>query len=159
MLIDAVWVPRKVAVTVTFWHNATGNGSTTVIVNVCGRLAGWPPLAVPPLSDSVTVTVATPPAPAAGVYVSVPFRATAGCPVGVKSALLLLVTVKPTSACPLSFAGPVLICVAHPVTVCAGKFFATDWLAPLVKVGRSFTAVMPIVTVPVPTPPSASLAV
>ena len=49
-----------------------------------------PPLAVPPLSISRTVTVATPSWPAAAVKVSVPFGLIAGC--AEKSTLLLLVT-------------------------------------------------------------------
>ena len=32
----------------------------TVMVNVCGAEVSWPPFAVPPLSRSVTVTVALP---------------------------------------------------------------------------------------------------
>ena len=39
----------------------------TVIVNVCGALVSTPPLAVPPLSWMLTVTVATPNASGAAV--------------------------------------------------------------------------------------------
>src|SRR5262245_24726835 len=67
LLIDAVAVPMSVAATVTGAHWATGGGSTIVIVNDCGALVLTPPLAVPPLSLSVTVTLATPTAPAAPV--------------------------------------------------------------------------------------------
>src|SRR5262245_3697154 len=67
LLIDAICVPRNVAVTVTFWQTATGTGSTIVIVKVCGAVVSDPPFAVPPLSTSLTVTVATPAMPAAGV--------------------------------------------------------------------------------------------
>ena len=49
------------------------------MVNVCGGLVSLPPLAVPPLSTALTVTVADPTASSAGVYVSVPFAATPGC--------------------------------------------------------------------------------
>ncbi len=44
----------------------------TVIVKVCAADVSTPPLAVPPLSCSKTVTVAVPKAFSAGVYVSVP---------------------------------------------------------------------------------------
>ena len=63
-----------------------------VMVNVCVDESS-PPLDVPPSSLSTTVTVATPDAPAAGVYVSVPV---AGLIVGcvLNRVLLLLVSVK-----------------------------------------------------------------
>jgi hypothetical protein len=91
----------------------------TVIVNVCGALVSTPPLAVPPSSCSRTVTVADPLALAAGVYVNVPFAAIVGC--AVNSAVLSLPTIK-FSVCPASFAGPALIPVAHPATVCGPAF-------------------------------------
>ena len=53
--------------------------AVTVIVKVCVALVSTPPLAVPPLSWIVTVTVAVPTAFAAGVKVSVPVGLTAGC--------------------------------------------------------------------------------
>src|SRR6185436_2976919 len=62
----------------------------TRIVNVWSALVSWPPLAVPPLSNSRTVTVAEPKAFAAGVYVSVPVGLMAGNTL--KSALLLVET-------------------------------------------------------------------
>ena len=40
---------------------------TTEIVKVCAALVSWPPLAVPPLSWTCTVTVAVPLAVVAGV--------------------------------------------------------------------------------------------
>ena len=53
--------------------------TVTVIVNVCGALVSMPPFAVPPLSCSHTVTVATPGvAVGEGVNVSVPFAVTFG---------------------------------------------------------------------------------
>src|SRR3954469_23596480 len=76
------------------------------------------------------------------------------------SALLLLLTMK-FSAWPLSSAGPPLISVAHAVTVCAPLSWVADWLAPLVKLGASLTAVTVTVKVcvalvsmpPLATPP------
>src|SRR4029079_4216322 len=75
-------------------------------------------------------------------------------------ALLLLLTMK-FNTCALSSAGPALIAVAHPVTVCAPLFWVADWFAPLVKLGASFTAVTVMVNVcaalvsapPLATPP------
>src|SRR4051794_41362803 len=49
-----------------------------------------------------------------GVNVSVPFAATVGC--AAKRALFVFVTTK-FSACPLSFAAPALMDVAHPLIV------------------------------------------
>src|SRR3954469_7395522 len=89
----------------------------TVIVNVCAALVSTPPLAVPPLSCAVTVTVADPVAPAADVKVSVPVADTAGW--AENSAVLLLVTMKFT-VCALSLDAPALIAVAH----------ALDWAPP-----------------------------
>src|SRR5437867_1555642 len=77
--------------------------AVTVIVNVWGGLLSTPPLAVPPLSWSCTVTVAVPLALEAGVYVSVPLAEINGCTAN--SALLLLVTRKFTVWAD-SFAGP-----------------------------------------------------
>src|SRR5437867_2082985 len=54
-------------------------------------------------------------------------------------ALLLLLSWK-VSACPLSSAGPALMAVAQPVTVCAAASSSTAWSAPLVNEGASLTA-------------------
>src|SRR5437773_1644764 len=90
------------------------------MVNVCGGLVSDPPLSVPPSSCNRTVTVATPFALAAGVYVSVPFGAIAGCVEN--KALLVFEThvgqVKSTT-CAASFAGPALIAVAQLPPFCA----------------------------------------
>src|SRR5262245_45625984 len=64
----------------------------TVIVKVCTGLVSAPPFAVPPRSCSWTLTVAVPFVLAAGVYVSVPPTATAGC--AENSALLSFETMK-----------------------------------------------------------------
>ena len=53
--------------------------AVTAIVNVWAGLVSLPPKAVPPLSTACTVTVASPLAPAAVVYVKVPFGCTCGC--------------------------------------------------------------------------------
>ncbi len=92
----------SVAVTVTFWQRATGGGSNTVIVKLCGALVSTPPFAVPPSSCSRTVTFATPIWLGASVKVNVPLGATAGCTEN--GAVLSLVTMK-FSACPLHSAG------------------------------------------------------
>ncbi len=67
----------------------------TVIMKVCGALAFVPPLAVPPLSWAITVTVATPKALTAGVKLSVPWASIAGWTP--KMALLSFVTRKLTT--------------------------------------------------------------
>ena len=95
----------------------------TVIVNVCGADVSTPPLAVPPLSESVSVIVAVPATPGASVYVSVPVDDTAG-PALNSAGLVLPVTLK-VSVCAASSAGPALIAVAHGVTVCAPEFSVT----------------------------------
>src|SRR5678815_188211 len=51
----------------------------TLMANVHGADVSWPPLAVPPLSWATAVTLATPHALGAGVYVSVPSGLIAGC--------------------------------------------------------------------------------
>src|SRR5258705_545642 len=89
----------------------------TAMVNVCGALVSSPTLAVPPPSDSITLTVATPVALAASVYVRVAWAARGGWPL--KRALLLFVTLKVTD-CPDSSAGPALIDVAQLGMLCAG---------------------------------------
>src|SRR6266568_2316080 len=63
-----------------------------VIVNVTGAEVSTPPFAVPPLSCSVTVTVALPNAFGAEVKVSTPAAEIAGCTE--KRALLLFDTLK-----------------------------------------------------------------
>ena len=98
----------------------------------------------------MTVTVATPTVPF-GVYVSVPVGEIAGA--AENSAALLLLTPKLT-VWPASFAGPTLMFVAHPVTVCAVTVvFGTLWFAPFVKLGTSLTEVTVIDTVAVALPP------
>ncbi|MPN60846.1 hypothetical protein SDC9_208579 [bioreactor metagenome] len=82
----------------------------TVMVKVCVADVSTPPLATPPLSFNVTLTVATPLALAAGVYVNLPVLLIAGC--AENKALLLFVTVN-VRICPLSFAGPLLKEVAQ----------------------------------------------
>ena len=116
----------------------------TVIVKLCSGDALTPPLRVPPSSYSRTVTVAVPYASAAGVYVSVPSAAMAGCTAN--SALLSLLTAK-SSACPASFAGPALTFIAQPTPVCAPQSSSTCWSAPFVNDGASFTALTSTVIV------------
>src|SRR5437667_25447 len=53
--------------------------AVTVMVKVCGVEVSAPPLAVPPLSERVTVTVAVPFALAAGVKLSTPDGEIEGC--------------------------------------------------------------------------------
>ena len=72
---------------ITAWSGAAGRSklgasftAVTVIMNVCAALVSTPPLAVPPLSDTLNVIVAVPFALAAGVYVSTPFEAIDGEP-------------------------------------------------------------------------------
>ncbi len=87
-----------------------------MILNVRDTLVSTPPLATPPLSFATTVTVATPFAFAAEVNVSVPFEATAGC--AEKSPALSLPTTNET-VCDDSSAGPGVIALAQPATLCA----------------------------------------
>ena len=91
-------------------------------MNVCGALVSTPPLAVPPLSCSCTVTSVLPLALGAGVNVSVPVAEIAGATVN--SAGLAGVTRK-LSVCAASSAGPALIAVAQPVTDCAPALSST----------------------------------
>src|SRR5579862_303613 len=109
------------------------------MANVCEALVSAPPFEVPPLSCRVIVIVAEPLAFAAGVYVKVPVGLIDG-PAENNPGFVLPVTLKCTVWADSSD-GPGLIAVAHPVTVCAPAFSRTDWSAPLVKVGASFTAV------------------
>ena len=76
----------------------------TVILKVCTTDVSTPPLAVPPSSLSLTLTVATPKAFLAGVKVSVPV---AGSIVGSSANNSGLSTVTTNVAfCPDSLAGP-----------------------------------------------------
>ena len=59
---------------------------------------------------------------------------------------MLPVTTK-VSVWPLSLAGPALMPVAQPATVCAPASSSTVWSAPFVKLGASLTAVTVIVKV------------
>ena len=101
--------------------DTAGALAVTVTVKVCGELVSTPPLAVPPLSWAVTVTVTVPGTPM-GVNVSVPSDAIAGC--AVKSALFGFDRLKLT-VCPLSFAGPAEMFVAKPAVVFGPEFPAT----------------------------------
>ena len=103
-----------------------------------------PPSAVPPSSWAVIVTCAVPCAPDAGVNVSVPPGLTAGW--AANSELLSLLVVK-AIACDDSSAGPGVMCVAQPPTVCAGSSSRTVRSAPAVNVGASLTDVMVMVNV------------
>src|SRR6059036_1051142 len=120
--------------------------AVTVMINVCGALVSTPPLAVPPLSLAVTVTVAAPLALGADRYVNVPADDTLGCTA--KRPLLLLVTMKVT-ICPAatSSGGPARILVAQPVTVCVPASSRAVWSGPLVKLGGSLTGVTLMVNV------------
>ena len=109
----------------------------TVIVNCCVTEVSWPPLAVPPLSWSVTDTVAEPLALGADVKVSVPAGLIAGCTE--KRPLLLFVTVK-ANVWPLSLAGPALIFAAWFGMVCGPLSSLTTGPAARANVGASFTA-------------------
>src|SRR5579872_7263091 len=115
------------------------------MTKVCGALVSTPPFAVPPLSLSTMVMVAEPLLFVAGVYVSVPVGLMDG-PAENNPGLVLPVTWNVT-VCADSSAGPVLIAVAQPLTVCAPEFSSTVWSAPLVKLGGSLTAVIVIETV------------
>ena len=66
----------------------------TVIVKVCGAEVSTPPLAVPPLSCSLTVTFAVPLTLGCAVYVSVAVGVDRRLPAGENSGLLSLVTMK-----------------------------------------------------------------
>ena len=81
----------------------------TVMVKFTVAEVSTPPLAVPPLSCRLTLTVAVPNAFGAGVNVSTPAAEMEGC--AVKSALLLLAAMKCT-VCVLSF-GPGEMAEAH----------------------------------------------
>src|ERR671925_614921 len=104
----------------------------TLIVKVWGALVSTPPLAVPPLSTALTVTVAAPLASAVGVYVSFPLDATAGWTAKrpVLSAETLNVTVWGDSP-----AGPGEMAVAQPATDFGPPSSSTLWFAPTEKLG------------------------
>src|SRR5436190_911221 len=85
--------------------------AVTVMVNCTDAEVSTPPLAVPPLSERNTVTVAEPKAFGAGVNVSVPLALIEG-PLA-KSDGLLFETMLNVSVCDDSLAGPALIAVAH----------------------------------------------
>ena len=87
--VIVTFVPPAVLPLVGLMLVTVGALLVTVRVKVCGALVSTPPLAVPPLSMAVTVTVATP-GVLPGVKVSVPSLAIAGWVV--KRALLLLLT-------------------------------------------------------------------
>ena len=91
----------------------------------------------------MTDTLAVPNAFAAGVNVSVPSGATAGC--AENSPLLSFETVNVT-VWPDSSGGPALIAVAH-VELCGPESSFTVTLPPPVKLGGSFTLVTVIVNV------------
>ena len=95
----------------------------TLIVKICGAEVSLPPLAVPPLSFSTTVSVAVPLVCAAGVYVSTPVGATAGP--AAKSPGLVLFVIWNVSVCPASLGGPALMAVAHGLTVCGPALTST----------------------------------
>jgi hypothetical protein len=80
-----------------------------VMVNVTASLVSSPPFAVPPLSESETVTVAVPNWFGAVVNVSRPVASMDGCTAN--RPLLLLETLK-VSVCPAS-PGPASMPVAH----------------------------------------------
>ncbi len=117
----------------------------TVIVNVCAGLVSTPPLAVPPLSVSLSVIVADPFAFGAGVNVRAPLALTAGP--AAKSAGFELPVRTNASVCPASSAGPALMPVAQLATDCAPASSSTVWSGPLVKLGAWLTGltVMPTV--------------
>ena len=88
----------------------------TVIVNDCGAEVSTPPSAVPPLSCATSVIVALPLAFAAVVKVSTPADETAGAVL--KSAALVLPVTTKLTTWPASSAGPGLMPVAQPTSVC-----------------------------------------
>ena len=97
-----------------------------VMVNVCAAAASTPPFAVPPLSASVTVTVATPNASAAGVKLSSPPDEIAGCTR--KREGSLATAVKSTAW--LLSPGAALTALAQPATSCAGASSLTATFKP-----------------------------
>ena len=118
----------------------------TVIVNVCCADVSWPPLAVPPLSCTCTVTVALPKASDAVVNVRVPLGLIAGCTEN--RPLLSFVTMKLT-VCNDSLVGPGDILVAQFGSVHEPLSSSTMTLLPFVNDGTSLTGLTVIVKVAV----------
>src|SRR5258708_2225690 len=116
----------------------------TLMTNVCAALVSMPPLAVPPLSCSFTVTVAVPLALGAAVKLRVPDGVIVGWVV--TRALLLLLTMK-SSAWPGGAGGPAEMLVAQLVKVCGPASSSTVSSGPLVKLGASLTGVTVMVNV------------
>ena len=134
---------------VTASSTATGGSLTapTLITTVCGAEVLAPPLAVPPLSDSVQVSVVVPETSGWSVNVSVPVAGSMAGRTANRAALVLPVRVK-VRTWPASSVGPALIPVAHPMTVVSPLSSTTAiGSVPLMKLGASFTAVMVIVKV------------
>jgi hypothetical protein len=113
------------------------------MVKIAEALTGTPPLAVPPSSCRPTTTCDEPLAFSSGVYLSVPSGLTLG---ELKKRVLRTTITLKVSVWPASSAGPALIAVAQPVTICAPASSATIWSGPTVKEGGSFTAATVIVT-------------
>ena len=107
-----------------------------VRLKLCGALRSAPPLSVPPLSTSVTVTSAVPLASGAGVKVSVPAESRAGG--AAKRERSSTLTVK-ESAWPASSGGPALRCEAQLGNVCGPASSSTVMSGPMVKRGASLT--------------------
>src|SRR5205809_46277 len=99
-----------------------------LITKDCTADVSAPPLAVPPLSWSATLTVAVPLALAAGVNESVPLAAIVGCTL--KMPLLLFVTLK-LSVWLASLAGPALSAVAQLAMDCEPASLRTVKSLPL----------------------------
>ncbi len=119
--------------------------AVTVMVKVLVLLS-TPPLAVPPLSCTMTVTVATPLELAAGVKVSVPELSIAGG--ALKSVALLLFTDTTLTVCMASSGGPGenAANAAPPKNAPLSSSTTTLFVAN-VTVGASFTAVTVMVKV------------
>jgi hypothetical protein len=62
-----VLATSSLVLVVTAWATGASFGGRTVIVKVWLSLVSSPPLAVPPVSERTTVTVADPVSPVAGV--------------------------------------------------------------------------------------------
>src|SRR6185437_3871612 len=107
------------------------------IEKVCEDVSA-PPLAVPPSLCSAIVTWATPVAPAAGAYVSVPvITSIAGCEENNALLLLLTVTVSTSFDSP---AGPATRFEMKPGTVCGPEFFGSCCGGPaIVTLGAALT--------------------
>src|SRR5690606_38327727 len=100
--------------------------------------ASMPPLAVPPSSHAVMVTVTGVPAPTtAASQVSIPVSLTAG---RVAKAASLSVATSNATACPVSLAGPGEIPLIQLATTCGPSALEAEGPAPGVNEGASFTA-------------------